>query len=427
MDASSSKRIAIFIYQYGLGNSPALINTGKILARYGYLVDYFTFNTFIGNFDFHDASIRIIPLSEKEITDRKASASFSNTIPLFIRSRLGYLVSGLYRVKEILLDRMFSSQRIVSLKRSLTEAIDAYVKRADGIIGASRYSCFIGAEPGGLIAASILGDKHKVPVVYYSLELWLSDEITMLRDKVLKDMEKKYNKSAAFTITLDEERSVLLAHGNGIPLSSIVTVPVCADGPKYGQKGDFFRKKFKLPERARIILYAGFIAEWAMCEEMARAALGWPQNRILVLHTHGYNEQSYLEKISKYEGAQVKISREPVSYEELPSLLASADIGIALYRDLGKNFNLLGSASGKLSHYLKSGLPVIANNYPSIREIINRYNCGICIDDVSQIAGAVEKIINNYDVMHQNAFVCYEDNYMLSKHFNKVLERLKNL
>ena len=57
-NSKNSDRVGIIMYGYGLGNSPSLINAGKYLAANGYNVDYYTYNTFIGDLEFEDPKIK---------------------------------------------------------------------------------------------------------------------------------------------------------------------------------------------------------------------------------------------------------------------------------------------------------------------------------------------------------------------------------
>jgi glycosyltransferase involved in cell wall biosynthesis len=231
--------------------------------------------------------------------------------------------------------------------------------------------------------------------------------------------------NASFIISLDEERARLLAEDNDIQLNRFVIMPVCADGPRFEKRSIYLKEKFNLPEGKIILLYAGFLSKWAFCEELAQSALHWDDNWVLILHSHGYHDPGYLKCLKKYVGKKVLLSLDPVPYEDLPALLSSADIGIALYKNIGKNFHLIDSASGKLAHYLQAGLPVIVNDFPGIRSVIERYNCGLSVKGIEGVPGAADRIMNNYIAMHNNAFRCYEDNYVFSKHFSRVMDRIE--
>lgn len=425
MTSIEKDRVAIFIYGYGLGNSPSLINAGKILADAGFEVDYFTQHTFIGDLKFNNSRITVYDFDK----DGKIAISrYTNFVKDFlspsVRMLLGQMFQQLNEFKIKSIGSLLYRNNMNAFEDAILTGIRQYIYKTEEIIKDKRYKWFIGVEPEGLIAAGMVGQKQGVPVIYYNLELRLSYESQAIMQKVIKKYEKMFNKFSVFTIIQDEERARLLAKDNEICLQNILTVPVSADGPIYEQKTACLRERFNLTENDRIILYAGFISNWACCEELAKSAASWPKNRILIIHSHGYYDPAYLKKVRKYEGENVKLSMDPVSYDALPSFLASADIGIALYKDLGENFTMIGSASGKLAHYLKSGLPVIANDYPSVRRIIDTFECGVCIDSPHEIIDAMAKIFDKYEIMRRNAFICYEENYMFSRNFTKVIERM---
>ncbi len=428
MHREDKNRIGIFVYGYGLGNSPSLINAGKSLAGAGFYVDYFPYRTFVGNIQFDNPKITVHSFGEDSKGENKGYVDvLKDFMPPSFRITMGRMYGQAMDTKSELIRKVFYGNNANAFESEILSDIKQYVCKVEDIIKKNHYKCFIGVEPEGLIAAGMIGEKQKIPVVYYNMELRLTSECRNISEKIIKKHEKIYNKSAIFTIIQDEERAMLLESDNETGMQEFLTVPVCADGPRFEQRTDWLRKKFNLSDNDRIILYAGFISEWASCEEIATSAVSWPKNRILIIHSHGYYDPAYLQKLKKYEGEKVKISLDPVPYDDLSSFLASADIGIALYKDLGKNFTAIGSASGKLAHYLKSGLPVITNDYPSVRKIIDSYECGVCIDSPQKIIYAMEKIFEEYDIMRQNAFRCYEDKYMFSKNFSKVIERIKGL
>ncbi|MDR4508960.1 MAG: hypothetical protein MRJ65_12130 [Candidatus Brocadiaceae bacterium] len=419
-------RIGIFIHEYGLGNSPTLMNSGYVLAEMGFVIDYFISKTFVGDQVFSHPRITIHQIDEKhDESDSSIGSCVKKFIPTPVRNLLGNMYTRSTVLKKNILDKLLCEKRTVEYETLYLKDMERYVHKAVEIIGVRNYKLFFGVETGGLIAAARIGKERGIPVIYYNLELRLSSEIQTIREGVIKKYEKVSNASAACTITLDEERALLLAEENGIDLKDILCVPVCADGPRFTDKTDILRKRFNLSRNDKIILYAGFLCEWAMTEELARAAFSWPENRVLVLHSHGYHDPGFIKKIKKYEGDKVKISLDPVSYKELPAFLSSADIGIALYKNLGKNLTLIRSASGKLAHYLKSGLPVITNNYPGMKSLIDAYQCGECVNSPGDINAAMEAIFKNYEAMRRNTFMCYEENYMFSKQFEKVVEKIK--
>lgn len=414
MKHDARKRVAIIMYEYGLGNSPSLINAAHYLVNKGFSVDFFTCGTFLGNLQFDDNRIMI-----HDLPDENKPAP---TEGIFAKVKWALY----YRIKTFSCLLPWNTQLNIE-EGNIDKSIHSFVKSIKKIMGSTKYRCFIGVEPLGMMAAYQLCLSTVTPFAYYNMELHIESDRVTPNDFIVKAIEKKNNKFASFTIAQDVERGLLIAKENGIQENSIIPVPVCADGEPFKSKTNYLRDMFGLAPDTRIILYAGFIADWAMCAEIAESAQTWPENWVLIFHTHGYNNENYIKKVRRFENSNVLFSLAPVSYDELPAFLASADIGVALYRDLGANFTLISSASGKLAHYLKSGLPVVVNSYPGISEVIDQYNCGISVNSPDQLRDAISKIFENYQQMHAGAYRCYEDNYRLSSYFSKVVERIDQL
>lgn len=409
-DSEVKGKIAVIIYGYGLGNSPSLINFANLLSKSNYDVDFFTCNTYMAMVSFDDPHIQI-----------HDHALVKNAQQGFLPRAINAISGRIARSSSLLL-------WVKHEEKQLRRVVLRYSEYIAPIMSKTRYKCLIGVEPPGLMAATILGKRFLTPYVYYNMELHSKPDIKDSYEGALKRIEEDFHKGALFTITQDDSRADVMAQENAVTRDTMITIPVCADGEPFTERTNILRDHLGIGADKIIVIYAGFLAEWAMCEEMARAAQSWPEKFVLVLHSHGYDDPAYIMKLKKYEGITVRFSDAPVMYEDLPKFLASADIGIALYRgSKGKNFSLISSASGKIAHYLKSGLPIIVNDYPEISNIVKSYQCGIAIDSTGFLAEAIQSICVHYTDMRQGSFRCYEDRYRLSRHFTKVLDRLERI
>lgn len=77
--------------------------------------------------------------------------------------------------------------------------------------------------------------------------------------------------------------------------------------------------------------------------------------------------------------------------EEVPQLVAQFDVGLVLFADLP---NHRESRPTKLFEYMAAGVPFIASDFPSWRELVGSENVGMFVDpsDVNQIRGALGKV-----------------------------------
>lgn len=403
-------KIAIIVYEYGLGNSPSLINLANMLSKSDYDVDFFTYNTYLGVASFDDPHIQI-----------HDHALVENTQQWFLPKAIHAISRRITRSTPQFLWVKHEEKR-------LCHRVSMYAESIASTMSKTHYKCLIGVEPPGLMAATILGKRFLIPYIYYNMELHSKPDIKDSYEWAVKRIEEDFHKGALFTITQDDSRAEIMVQENAVARDTMVTIPVCADGEPFTERTNILRDQLGIGADKIIVLYAGFLAEWAMCEEMARAAQSWPEKFVLILHSHGYDDPAYIMKLKKYEGTTVRFSDAPVMYEDLPKFLASADIGIAMYRgSKGKNFSLISSASGKIAHYLKSGLPIIVNDYPGISNIVESYHCGIATDSMGSLTDAIQKICDQYTYMRQGSFWCYEDRYRLSRHFTKLLDRLERI
>ncbi|HEM62626.1 MAG TPA: glycosyltransferase [Chloroflexi bacterium] len=81
-------------------------------------------------------------------------------------------------------------------------------------------------------------------------------------------------------------------------------------------------------------------------------------------------------------------------YEAIPPLFKGALAGLLCFQPTPNN--LLGTPN-KLFEYMSAGIPVIASDFPFLREVIEEAQCGILVqpDDVNQIASAMATLLSD--------------------------------
>jgi glycosyltransferase involved in cell wall biosynthesis len=299
------------------------------------------------------------------------------------------------------------------------------------------YVCLIGIDPLGLADAGSFADFLGVPFIYWSLEMLYMDEIAKRADRRLKCKEIEISRSASFTIIQDEWRGHALTRENGLDPAKMILVPNAPRGEARRSPDSFLHRRFGIQPERKIVLCAGQLGWWSMTKELVNAASSWPENYVLVMQSR---QQLLTQDISALmslaDPRRVIFSLDPVYSDEYRTMVDSASIGLAFYNpDFAgpplrheKNMGLLGLSSGKLSDYLWCGLPVVVNSKViGPQELINSYNCGICVSEPGQIKEALDKIFEFYDQYVVNACRCFDERLELDKHFRPVIGKLGEL
>lgn len=110
-------------------------------------------------------------------------------------------------------------------------------------------------------------------------------------------------------------------------------------------------------------------------------------------------------------------------------LLSISKIGLIINKPIEAAIN---SQPNKMFEYMNAGLPVVASNFPLWKEIVEKYDCGICVDplDPKEISEAIIYLLNNNDVaerMGQNGKKVVENHFNWSNEEKKIQTIYKNL
>jgi|GEM_PF-3317727 len=167
--------------------------------------------------------------------------------------------------------------------------------------------------------------------------------------------------------------------------------PAVVHNFKPARRGDdrapCLRARYPQLQGKRIVLYEGQIVGGRWLDRLANSVLHLPDDVVLVMM--GPEKAKWLKTAQSALEAPLKSGRliilPPAPHDELPPLVADADLGVIIYDDSVRN-NLF-CEPGKLVDYIAVGVPVIAPNFPTIAPIIEHFEIGVCFE-----GGAPEKI-----------------------------------
>ena len=360
------RKVAVFVSHYGIGNSPSIVNMLDLLS------DNFKVDLYL-----RDADLLEAPVLRKENI---------NSIPVRRRHVVGYKV-----MNTIL---RFNSY--------------------------AHYICF---DPHGFVLCKEMFPYSRP--IYYSLELYMAnDHFGLFYPPETRRKEREWMNDIRGLIIQSDEKDAIFREDYKLS-DEIPTflLPVTQTGHSTREKSSYVRDKYRIDENKRIVLHLGEIKWWFACIEIARHFAALDNWAILF---HGYYDEEYLEEMKRTLNSEnirnVIISDELYdSIDALGEIVQSCDVGLAWYSDISIGFRNCGRSSGKISAYLKFGLPVVVTKYPSTVETIEKAGCGVCVENYDEIGAALSKIEENYEEYSMAARAEYEKTYRFEKYGKELL------
>ncbi len=145
-------------------------------------------------------------------------------------------------------------------------------------------------------------------------------------------------------------------------------------------------------EGEALLVYAGGYTKNRGLDNLIRAAGLLDGARLVMVGFGGVEGE--LRAVAERErlGDRV-VFHEPVAHDQVVSLVAGADIGLAPYLPVGLN-NVL-AAPNKLFEYLHAGIAVAGSDLPDIRRVVEEHRVGGLFDaaDPASIAKAVREML----------------------------------
>jgi glycosyltransferase involved in cell wall biosynthesis len=167
----------------------------------------------------------------------------------------------------------------------------------------------------------------------------------------------------------------------------------------------------------KILLQWGSTSKARRTDELLRASRACPPDLAMVFH--GRIGSDCADELPK---AQCWISKPDLPREAVVDLVASSDIGIIFYQENNENDGIIAHASGQLSLFLKCGVPVIVDNKPSLKLLVDTYGCGVVVDGADEVFQAAHTILSDYDSYSEGALACFEAEHNLESHFQSLME-----
>ncbi len=243
----------------------------------------------------------------------------------------------------------------------------------------------------GQLIANRIKSISNVPRVYLSFEILFEAETSQR----YKAIEKRHGAKVAIAVVQDSQRAELLIRENGFAAESVRLLPLGSQGKPLAP-GFRVRDILGIPAKKRVALFLGSLAEWSGLPAILSSVSEWPDDWVLLVNSrdgHAKKIRKWLRRLDYKTRARVFVNSQFFPrVDELQDLMAGIDVGCAFYfpNDKspyhGKNLEVIGWASGKISTFLRHGIPVISNVGGEVRDAIRENGVGFSVGDATEIS-----------------------------------------
>ncbi len=171
-------------------------------------------------------------------------------------------------------------------------------------------------------------------------------------------------KASALVVVSNGLKDFYVKHGVSADRIHVIRNGLNIESFMHAESKHVARERLGLPLNTRIALYVGALDGWKGTDTLLKASQYL--DNILVALIGGSSDQ-----IEKLSGAypQVRLLG-PRSYDELPNNLAAADV-LVLPNTAKDDISMRFTSPLKLFAYMASGVPIVASDLPSVRELID--------------------------------------------------------
>jgi hypothetical protein len=186
----------------------------------------------------------------------------------------------------------------------------------------------------------------------------------------------------------------------------------------------------------KVAIAIGSVSGWSMIDRVLKSVAGWPKDWALIVHErYGRTRESLRTELTHVEhliGQRIFISDSATEMvDDMGSVLSGVSVGLAFYEPdfmgpyTGKNLEHLGMASGKISTYLRYGVPVILNDIGLYPAEARRFGFGRVVESPEHIAEHLERCC---DELHRsNARGYFLEKLDFNIHAQELWSRIRDL
>ncbi|MDP2705036.1 MAG: glycosyltransferase family 4 protein [Patescibacteria group bacterium] len=209
----------------------------------------------------------------------------------------------------------------------------------------------------------------------------------------------------------------------------VIAVPNGVDIEEYDMTADRenIRRKLNLPVDKKIAMYVGNLYRWKGVDTLIEAARAIQDPDILFVIVGG-DEDDLKTYSQKADGIKNILFAGHKQKKEIPLYLKSSNV-LLLPNSAATEESVHHTSPIKMFEYMASGVPIVASDLPSVKEVLNEGNAILVTpDDPASLAEGIRKVLENQTDALAKAQHAYEDvkKYTWREYAVKIMNFLKS-
>ena len=241
-----------------------------------------------------------------------------------------------------------------------------------------------------------------VPIIFDSHELWLervrrgrSSAYATLTRRYFARVERRWLPRAAARITVSEPIAEHLRRRYGVAdIVILPNYPMPVDPPDPPWQLRRLPGATDVPPDAPIVLFIGNATEGRGIEDLMAAMETLADAHVVLLGAA--DQEGYVRRLARRHQLEARVHVTPrVPTEHVVAYAASATIGMAAIPPISLSYRY--SLPNKLFQCMQAGLPVVASDFPQVRQIVEDAGAGLTVNplDARAIAAAIRTYLDD--------------------------------
>jgi len=247
---------------------------------------------------------------------------------------------------------------------------------------ARKASHLVGIDRYGLIQAWSFLSGPSQRLGFLSFEIDFAEEI----GRTAKQAERRASRDVSWWVSQDSLRAQMLCRENGLDMAKGVTTAVASSG-RAASSAARLRDDLGIPKNVKVVMSMGSLAAWTMLPEILNSVELWPADWVLLVHERYAKTEESLASLTPNRvlapGRIYLSAHRAASPDDLAYVLSGVDLGLAFYAEqpghplLGKNLRYMGRSSGKISTFVRHGIPVVSNLGAPVSQDLDEFAAGL--------------------------------------------------